>query len=49
MNRQELAPKEHVDELKNELAEHYQESRFLECKTMGQILKRNLKTMYQAV
>lgn len=49
MNKQELAPKSHINQLKNELAEHHHESRFLQCQTMGQILKRNLKTMYQAV
>lgn len=49
MNKQELAPEAHIEQLKNELADHYEEPKFLRCQTMGQILKRNLKTIYMSV
>lgn len=37
-----LAPKSHVDQLKNELAKHYQSKDFLKCTSMGEILRKSL-------
>lgn len=39
----ELSTKEHVDQLKVELANHFSNTQFLHCQTMGQILKLQLK------
>ena len=35
MENDQLAPKSHVDQLKNELAKHYQSKDFLKCTSMG--------------
>lgn len=43
MVHDELAPKEKIDQLKIELANHYKETKFLRAKTMGQIVKMQLK------
>lgn len=39
----ELAPNEKVVQLRVELANHFRDTKFLRCKTMGQILKMQLK------
>lgn len=40
-----LSTEEKIDQLKNELADHYKSTAFLKCKTMGQVLKENIKTL----
>lgn len=42
MENDHLAPKSHVDQLKNELAKHYQSKDFLKCTSMGEILRKSL-------
>lgn len=42
MENDQLAPKSHVDQLKNELAKHYQTKDFLKCNSMGEILRKSL-------
>ena len=42
MEKDQLAPKSHVDQLKNELAKHYQSKDFLKCNSMGEILRKSL-------
>jgi hypothetical protein len=42
MENDQLAPKSHVDQLKNELAKHYQSKDFLKCTSMGEILRKSL-------
>jgi hypothetical protein len=42
MENDHLAPKSHVDQLKNELAKHYQSKDFLKCNSMGEILRKSL-------
>ena len=42
MENDHLAPKSHVDQLKNELAKHYQTKDFLKCNSMGEILRKSL-------
>ena len=42
MENEQLAPKSHVDQLKNELAKHYQSKDFLKCTSMGEILRKSL-------
>jgi len=37
-----ISAAEKVDQLKNEMAEHFQESEFLECESMGEILRTRL-------
>lgn len=46
MSRDTLAPQEHVDILKNELAGLYNDPEFLECKNMGEIMKASLKMVF---
>lgn len=43
---EDIAPKENIDELKEGLAKHYNEPKFLKCKTMGSILKQSLKMLF---
>ncbi|PZP43835.1 MAG: hypothetical protein DI598_15240 [Pseudopedobacter saltans] len=43
MIHDELAPKEKIDQLKVELADHFKETKFLRAKTMGQVVKLQLK------
>lgn len=43
MSKDEIAPAENVDQLKNELAKHYQDDRFLACQTMGEIVWHSLE------
>ena len=42
MENDQLAPKSHVDQLKDELAKHYQTKDFLKCSSMGEILRKSL-------
>jgi hypothetical protein len=42
MENDQLAPQSHVDQLKNELAKHYQTKDFLKCNSMGEILRKSL-------
>ena len=42
MENDQLAPQSHVDQLKNELAKHYQTKDFLNCSSMGEILRKSL-------
>jgi len=42
MENDQLAPKSHVDQLKNELSKHYQTKDFLKCNSMGEILRKSL-------
>jgi hypothetical protein len=42
MENDQLAPQPHVDQLKNELAKHYQTKDFLKCSSMGEILRKSL-------
>jgi hypothetical protein len=42
MENDQLAPQSHVDQLKNELAKHYQTKDFLKCSSMGEILRKSL-------
>ncbi|MDP3928180.1 MAG: hypothetical protein Q8R57_04105 [Bacteroidota bacterium] len=42
MKHDEIAPKENVENLKKELAKHYQSKRFLRAKTMGDLVKASL-------
>jgi len=44
---EEIAPKEHVEELKEGLAKHYNEPKFLKYKTMGGLLKQSLKMLFK--
>lgn len=39
----EIAPLEHVHQLRAELAKHYKDNRFLNCETMGQIVWHSLE------
>ncbi len=43
MSKDEIAPLENVDQLKSELAKHYQDDRFLACQTMGEIVWHSLE------
>ena len=42
MENDQLAPQSHVDQLKDELAKHYQTKDFLKCSSMGEILRKSL-------
>ena len=43
MSKDEIAPEEHVKQLRTELARHYGDNRFLACKTMGEIVWNSLE------
>ncbi len=43
MSKDEIAPVENVDQLKSELAKHYNDDRFLACQTMGEIVWHSLE------
>ena len=45
MERDTIAPQEKVTQLKTELAEHYKNESFLNCKTMGEIVRTSLKVL----
>lgn len=47
MVQEELAPYEHVEELREALAKHYNEPKFLKAETMGAILKQSLKMLFK--
>lgn len=40
--RDTIAPFEHVERLRNELAQHYQDKKFLKCKGMGALVRTSL-------
>ncbi len=46
MCKEELAPKENVIELREGLAEYYDDVRFLKAQTMGTVLRQSLKTLF---
>jgi hypothetical protein len=43
MSSDYLSPQDKTDQLKNELAEYFESSAFLRCKSMGEVVKTNLK------
>jgi len=43
MSKDEIAPAENVEQLKAELAKHYEDNRFLNCKTMGELVWLSLE------
>jgi hypothetical protein len=43
MSKDEIAPPENIEQLKSELAKHYNDARFLKCKTMGEIVWNSLE------
>lgn len=45
MSQDEISPKENVEQLKSELARHYNNKEFLACNSMGEILKKSLQTV----
>jgi hypothetical protein len=47
MVRDEIAPKENVENLKRELAQLYSDDEFLSCKNMGEIVKTSLKMVFR--
>ncbi len=42
MSSDEISPPEYVDKLGKDLAKHYQDNEFIQCKTMGDLVKRSL-------
>lgn len=42
MENDQIAPKSNVEQLKNELAKHYQSKDFMKCNSMGEILRKSL-------
>ncbi|MCU0447842.1 MAG: hypothetical protein MUE85_23330 [Microscillaceae bacterium] len=44
MRADHISPPEKIEQLKKELAEYHQEPLFLRCKSMGDIVRQNLKT-----
>ena len=49
MSNTSLAPREHVTQLREELAEHYQNKRFLSCTSMGSLVRESLDLMQDRV
>jgi hypothetical protein len=47
MVRSRLSQADYVDQLRDELADHYQDHRFLHCNTMGAIVKLSLETLIE--
>jgi hypothetical protein len=45
MEKEELSTPEKVISLREDLAKHHNEPKFLKCKTMAQLLKRNFMTL----
>jgi hypothetical protein len=43
MSKDDIAAPENIDQLKSELAKHYNDDRFLKCKTMGEIVWNSLE------
>ena len=49
MSNDVLAPREHVEQLASELSQHYADTRFLECSSMGSLVRASLRTIQEAV
>lgn len=47
MGKDNISLPEHVETLKQELAEHYAEPKFLECQNMGEIVKTSLQNLLE--
>ncbi|NTS42180.1 hypothetical protein HRG84_14850 [Flavisolibacter sp. BT320] len=47
MAQDEIAPPEKITQLKRELSDHFAEVKFLQCQTMGEIVKTQLRQMLQ--
>jgi len=47
MVRSRLSREAYVDQLRDELADHYEEHRFLHCQTMGEIVKMSLERLLE--
>ena len=47
MVRSRLSQEDYVDQLRDELADHYEDHRFLHCNTMGAIVKLSLETLIE--
>jgi hypothetical protein len=45
MAEDELAPEDHVLRLRQELAHHHRDDRFLACRTMGALVRASLSTL----
>ncbi|HEU5081472.1 MAG TPA: hypothetical protein VFT72_19825 [Opitutaceae bacterium] len=45
MSSDALAPREHVVQLREGLAEHYGRSEYLRCETMGELIRENLESI----
>lgn len=45
MSGDTLAPEAHFQELRAELAEHYKRSEYLNCRSMGELVRENLETI----
>ena len=43
MTSDTISTHEKVDQLKNELARHFDDKSFLKCRNMGEVVKKNLK------
>jgi hypothetical protein len=43
-----LAPTEHVEQLASELSQHYNDTRFLTCSSMGALVRASLRTIEEA-
>ena len=40
-----LAPREHVEQLREELARHHKDDRFLRCESMGELVEASLSLL----
>lgn len=49
MSDDNIAPEEKVHSLRNELAEHYQEKAFQQCKTMGALVNQSLEQISRKI
>lgn len=47
MVTEDLAPKRNVHHLRSELVEHYHDDRFLECETMGELVRASLESLIE--
>ena len=45
MSADTLAPREHVVELRDSLAEHYSRKDYLRCESMGDLVRENLESI----
>ncbi len=48
MEHDPVAPQEHVVQLREELAEHHRQTSFLECASMGSLVRENLAMLWKA-